>query len=241
MHRRPRVDGEPAADGRALPVDDPGAGTRDEIAPSRREIEAEAAKAEAAAEAAAEKRPQAERERHAPGQRDGAGPEEMSHAEDEDAPGRREALQEDRHGEARAREAGPAPLHAEAVAQAEPAAARQGRARRAATRRRSSSWFRTCERPPRPAARPRPTDGSSNHASSETRRRRSSKRHKRILKEAEGYWGARSRLIKTARDAVEKGWKYAYRDRKQRKREFRRSGSPASTRRRASTGSRTAG
>ena len=47
------------------------------------------------------------------------------------------------------------------------------------------------------------------------------KRHKRVLKDAEGYWGARSRLIKTARDAVEKGWKYAYRDRKQRKREFR--------------------
>ena len=47
------------------------------------------------------------------------------------------------------------------------------------------------------------------------------KRHKRILKDAEGYWGARSRLIKTARDAVEKGWKYAYRDRKQKKREFR--------------------
>ena len=47
------------------------------------------------------------------------------------------------------------------------------------------------------------------------------KRHKRILKDAEGYWGARSRLIKTARDAIEKGWKYAYRDRKQRKREFR--------------------
>jgi large subunit ribosomal protein L20 len=47
------------------------------------------------------------------------------------------------------------------------------------------------------------------------------RRHKRILKEAEGYWGARSRLIRTARDAVEKAWKYAYRDRKQRKREFR--------------------
>ena len=47
------------------------------------------------------------------------------------------------------------------------------------------------------------------------------KRHKRILKDAEGYWGARSRLIKTARDAIEKGWKYAYRDRKQRKRDFR--------------------
>jgi large subunit ribosomal protein L20 len=47
------------------------------------------------------------------------------------------------------------------------------------------------------------------------------RRHKRVLREAKGYWGARSRLIRTARDAVEKGWKYAYRDRKQRKREFR--------------------
>ena len=47
------------------------------------------------------------------------------------------------------------------------------------------------------------------------------KRHKRVLKEAEGYWGPRSRIIKTASDAVEKGWKYAFRDRKQRKRQFR--------------------
>ena len=47
------------------------------------------------------------------------------------------------------------------------------------------------------------------------------RRHKRILREARGYWGGRSRLIKTAREAVEKGWKYAYRDRKQRKRQFR--------------------
>jgi large subunit ribosomal protein L20 len=47
------------------------------------------------------------------------------------------------------------------------------------------------------------------------------RRHKRILKEAKGYFGTRHSLIKTAREAVEKGWKYAYRDRKQRKREFR--------------------
>jgi large subunit ribosomal protein L20 len=47
------------------------------------------------------------------------------------------------------------------------------------------------------------------------------RRHKRVLKDAEGYWGARSRLIKTARDAVEKGWKYAFRGRKERKRDFR--------------------
>ncbi len=47
------------------------------------------------------------------------------------------------------------------------------------------------------------------------------KRRNRILRQARGYYGARSRLLKTAREAVEKGWKYAYRDRKQRKREFR--------------------
>jgi large subunit ribosomal protein L20 len=46
-------------------------------------------------------------------------------------------------------------------------------------------------------------------------------RHKRILREAKGGYGARSRLFKTAREAVEKSWKYAYRDRKQRKRQFR--------------------
>lgn len=47
------------------------------------------------------------------------------------------------------------------------------------------------------------------------------RRHRRILREARGYFGARSRLIKTAREAVEKGWKYAYRDRRARKREIR--------------------
>ena len=47
------------------------------------------------------------------------------------------------------------------------------------------------------------------------------KRHKRILRQAKGYYGTRRRLVKTAREAVEKGWKYAYRDRKQRKRQFR--------------------
>ena len=47
------------------------------------------------------------------------------------------------------------------------------------------------------------------------------KRKSRILKAAKGYYGTRHRLLKTAREAVEKGWKYAYRDRKQRKRDFR--------------------
>lgn len=49
----------------------------------------------------------------------------------------------------------------------------------------------------------------------------SRRRRKGILKSAKGYYGARSRLFRTAREAVEKGFKYAYRDRKQRKREFR--------------------
>ena len=48
------------------------------------------------------------------------------------------------------------------------------------------------------------------------------KRRNRILRNAKGYYGARSKLFKTAREAVERGWRYAYRDRKQRKRIFRR-------------------
>ena len=47
------------------------------------------------------------------------------------------------------------------------------------------------------------------------------KRRNRILDQAKGYYGARSKLIKTARETVEKGWRYAYRDRKQKKRTFR--------------------
>ena len=47
------------------------------------------------------------------------------------------------------------------------------------------------------------------------------RRRNRILHEAKGYYGARSKLFKTAREAVEHGWRYAYRDRKQRKRTFR--------------------
>ncbi len=48
------------------------------------------------------------------------------------------------------------------------------------------------------------------------------RRHKKILKLAKGYWGARSRLYKTAKEAVERGWLYAYRDRRRKKRDFRR-------------------
>lgn len=46
-------------------------------------------------------------------------------------------------------------------------------------------------------------------------------RRKKILNLAEGYWGAKSRLHKSAKVQVEKSLQYAYRDRKQRKRHFR--------------------
>jgi len=48
------------------------------------------------------------------------------------------------------------------------------------------------------------------------------KRHKKILKLAKGYYGARSRVFRVAKQAVIKAGQYAYRDRKQRKRQFRR-------------------
>lgn len=46
-------------------------------------------------------------------------------------------------------------------------------------------------------------------------------RHKKILKQAKGYYGARSRIYRVAKQAVIKAGQYAYRDRKQRKRQFR--------------------
>ncbi len=46
-------------------------------------------------------------------------------------------------------------------------------------------------------------------------------RHKKILKEAKGYYGARSKVIRVAKQAVTKAGQYAYRDRRQRKRQFR--------------------
>ncbi|HOD53536.1 MAG TPA: 50S ribosomal protein L20 [Candidatus Cloacimonadota bacterium] len=49
----------------------------------------------------------------------------------------------------------------------------------------------------------------------------SHRRHKKFLKAARGYYGAKSKLYRTARQAVEKGLGYAYRDRKQKKRQFR--------------------
>ncbi len=47
-------------------------------------------------------------------------------------------------------------------------------------------------------------------------------RKKKILKAAKGYFGGRKNLYRTAKDAVEKGWEHAYRDRKKKKRNFRR-------------------
>lgn len=47
-------------------------------------------------------------------------------------------------------------------------------------------------------------------------------RHKKILKLAKGYFGAKSKLYRTAKQAVMKSLSYAYRDRKQKKRNFRR-------------------
>jgi large subunit ribosomal protein L20 len=50
----------------------------------------------------------------------------------------------------------------------------------------------------------------------------SRRRRKKVLKYAEGYWGSRSRVYRRAKETLERAWKYAYRDRKQRKRQFRR-------------------
>ena len=46
-------------------------------------------------------------------------------------------------------------------------------------------------------------------------------RRKKILKQAKGYFGARSKVYTVAKNAVEKGLQYSYRDRKAKKREFR--------------------
>ncbi len=48
------------------------------------------------------------------------------------------------------------------------------------------------------------------------------KRHKKVLDQAKGYYGARSRVYRVAKQAVIKAGQYAYRDRRQRKRQFRR-------------------
>ncbi len=47
------------------------------------------------------------------------------------------------------------------------------------------------------------------------------RRHKKVLKQAKGYYGARSRVFRVAKQAVTKAGQYSYRDRRQRKRQFR--------------------
>lgn len=49
----------------------------------------------------------------------------------------------------------------------------------------------------------------------------SRRRRKKILNRAKGYWGAKSKLFKTAKESVQKALVYAYRDRRAKKREFR--------------------
>ncbi len=55
---------------------------------------------------------------------------------------------------------------------------------------------------------------SVNHVASRNKR-------KRVLKQAKGYFGRRKNVWTVAKNAVEKGMQYAYRDRKAKKREFR--------------------
>ena len=49
----------------------------------------------------------------------------------------------------------------------------------------------------------------------------SRRRRKKVLKKAKGQFGGRSKLYRTARESVQKGMYYSYRDRKQKKRSFR--------------------
>lgn len=48
------------------------------------------------------------------------------------------------------------------------------------------------------------------------------RRKKKVMKQAKGYYGGRSKLLRTAKEAVNRSLVYAYRDRKTRKRDFRR-------------------
>ena len=48
------------------------------------------------------------------------------------------------------------------------------------------------------------------------------RRHRKIVKQAKGYYGTRKSNFKTAKDAIQKAWQYAYRDRRTNKRNFRR-------------------
>jgi large subunit ribosomal protein L20 len=55
-----------------------------------------------------------------------------------------------------------------------------------------------------------------------TNRVASRRRRKKVLKMAKGYWGRRSKVYTVAKNAVDKALVYQYRDRRQRKRQFRR-------------------
>ena len=48
------------------------------------------------------------------------------------------------------------------------------------------------------------------------------RRHRKIVKQAKGYFGTRKSNYRTAKDAVQKAWQYSYRDRRVNKRNFRR-------------------
>ena len=48
------------------------------------------------------------------------------------------------------------------------------------------------------------------------------RRHRKIVKQAKGYYGARKSNFRSAKDGVQKAWQYAYRDRRTNKRNFRR-------------------
>ena len=56
-------------------------------------------------------------------------------------------------------------------------------------------------------------------------------KHKKVLRAAKGFFGRRKNTIRVAKQAVEKSMQYAYRDRKNRKREFRALVDPAHQRR----------
>jgi large subunit ribosomal protein L20 len=47
------------------------------------------------------------------------------------------------------------------------------------------------------------------------------RRHKEVLDNAKGFWGGRRRLYKSAKETIMRGLRYAYRDRRARKRDFR--------------------
>jgi len=54
-----------------------------------------------------------------------------------------------------------------------------------------------------------------------TKAKTAHRRHKKVLRAAKGYWGARSRWFKAAKETVMRAERYAYRDRRTRKRKFR--------------------